>query len=42
MRKSLILAILLSTSFGGAAIAEERKGFYLTAGTGTNIFLDAD
>ena len=34
VKKSLVAAIMLSTSFGGTAIAEEVKGLYVTGNYG--------
>ena len=42
IKKSLISAFILSASFGGTALAEEHKGFYLTAGGGVNQINDID
>ena len=42
LRNSLVTTLIISASYGGTAIAEETKGFYLTVGGGTNIVQDTD
>ena len=42
IKKSLVAAIMLSTSFGGTAIAEEVKGLYVTGNYGSSGINKAD